>query len=336
MSGEMTCACGGRLDGRDDDFGLAMTCPECGREYAEGKSSPKSDVLIIGEGPAVLSLKAVVSFLLGLCFFLACVSGIPAILIGSRATREIDGSGGRLRGRGLARAGVVLGVLGCLFTLVVVLMPATRSARSAARRSQCVNNLKQIGLALYNYRDVYGCFPPSAMTDKDGKPLLSWRVAILPFIEGSPLYSDFHLDEPWDSPHNLALVDRMPSFYGCPSDTNRKPGTTNYQVVIGPDTAFTPDFKPLSVTDFTDGLAVTLIVGESTRTVPWTKPVDLPHDPTAPLLGLGSLHSKHHGGFNVLFGDWSVRFIKETISPETLKAILNRNGAEMVPPGGNW
>jgi hypothetical protein len=97
------------------------------------------------------------------------------------------------------------------------------------------------------------------------------------------LYSKFHLDEPWDSPHNLSLLDAMPNVYACPSDPTRKPGTTGYQAVIGPATAFTPDFKPLPFQDFTDGLSRTLLVGESRRCVPWTKPEDLPFDMTLPL-----------------------------------------------------
>src|SRR5262249_8990049 len=74
-------------------------------------------------------------------------------------------------------------------------------------------------------------------------------VAILPYFDPSTLYSKFRLDEPWDSPNNLAQLDQMPFIYGCPSDPTRKPGTTGYQAVVGPPTAFTPDFKLLSFQD---------------------------------------------------------------------------------------
>ena len=230
----------------------------------------------------------------------------------------------------MAVAGIVLGVIGCLFT-VSLLLPAVRSSREAARRSQCVNNLKQIGLAMLNYHEVYDCLPPAAITDKNGKPLLSWRVAILPYVESSPLYSKFHLDEPWDSPHNLSLLDATPRFYACPSDSTLKPGMTGYQAVIGANTAFTPDFKPLNFKDFTDGLGQTLLVGESRRTVPWTKPEDLSFDMTVPLSGLGSHHGYHNNGFNALLADGSVRFLKASITSITLGAILTPNGNEVVP-----
>ena len=96
----------------------------------------------------------------------------------------------------------------------------SRPARQAAIRSQCVNNEKQIGLAIHNYISVHESFPPAYTTDKAGKPLLSWRVLILPYIEQDALYKEFHLDEAWDSPHNKALIARMPAPYRCPSEND--------------------------------------------------------------------------------------------------------------------
>jgi prepilin-type processing-associated H-X9-DG protein len=297
------------------------------------RAAPPSEVLFLPEGrkPTGTSGKAIVSLVLGLLFFFACFSGLPAIFLGRQALSDIRLSGGRLRGRGMASAGIVLGVFGCLFT-VSLLLPAYRSAREAARRAQCVNNLKQIGLAFHNYHDAYGCLPPAAITDKNGRPLLSWRVAIIPFLEASPLYSKFHLDEPWDSPHNLSLLDSMPFVYACPSDRTLKPGMTGYQAVIGLSAAFTPDFKSLRFADFTDGLSNTLLVGESRRGVPWTKPDDLPFDMSLPLSGLGSDHGYHNNGFNALFADGSVQFLKSTIAPSVLDALLTRNGNEVISP----
>ncbi len=218
-------------------------------------------------------------------------------------------------------------MIGCLFTFGYFLCGGGTRAK-AARRSQCVNNLKQIGLGMHNYHEVHGSLPPAAILDKNGKPLLSWRVAILPYMEGSDLYSKFHLDEPWDSPHNLTLLDKTPSFYACPSDATLKPGMTGYKAIIGPSTAFTPDFKPLRFEDITDGTSNTILIGESRRTVPWTKPEDLPFDMSVPLTGLGSHHA---GGFDVLFADGSVRFLKSSLSPQALGALLTRNGNESVP-----
>ena len=75
----------------------------------------------------------------------------------------------------MAVAGIVLGIIGCLLT-VMFLLPAYRSARWAARQAMCANNLKQIGLAFSNYQEAHGCLPPAAITDRNGRPLLSWRV----------------------------------------------------------------------------------------------------------------------------------------------------------------
>ncbi len=99
-----------------------------------------------------------------------------------------------------------------------------------------VGNLKRIGLALHNYNDAHqGHFPPAAITGKDGKPLLSWRVAILPYLvdyDGRPqddLFKAFHLDEPWDGPHNKALLARMPAVFASGGGGNAQPFTTVYR-----------------------------------------------------------------------------------------------------------
>ena len=257
---------------------------------------------------------------------------------------EAEGPDARCPGCGRARAGsngkrpsrrggfwwkLALGVLGGLVLLAVVL-PVVRSAREAARREQCRNNLKQIGLALQGYHDAFGCFPPAAIVDKQGRPMLSWRVAILPYLGSAQRYSRFRLDEPWDSPHNLALVNDRPDVYACPSDPDLKPGMTGYQVVVGADTVFPPDFRPVRIADVTDGTSNTLAVGETRRVVPWTKPEDVPATGVAASRGLGALQGPHDGGSNMLFLDGSVRFVKATIAPTVLGALLTRAGGEVI------
>ena len=98
----------------------------------------------------------------------------------------------------------------------------TAPIRGNAARTQCVNNLKQIGLAMHNYHATHKTFPPAFTVDKDGKPLLSWRVLILPYLEQDALYKEFHLDEPWDSPHNRTLIERMPPTYRCPMMSSKR------------------------------------------------------------------------------------------------------------------
>ncbi|MDR3621243.1 MAG: DUF1559 domain-containing protein [Paludisphaera borealis] len=300
----------------------------------EPELATSPEVLFIGDEPepTATSVKAVVSLVVGSLFFFACLSGLPAIFLGSYALHDIHHSKRRLRGRGMAIAGIVLGASGCLFTLILFLI-SMHSPKESALRYQCVNNLKHIALAMYNYHGDNGSLPTSAITDKDGRPLLSWRVAVLPYLADSELhslYARFHLDEPWNSPHNFALLDLMPRFYACPSDQSRKSGMTNYQAVVGPGAAFTPDFKPLRLEDFTDGPDKTIVVAETTRAVPWTKPEDLPFDGVLPLAVLGSRHGSQNNGFNVSFADGSVRFLKCAIRPSVLHALLTRNGGETL------
>ncbi|HSG73025.1 MAG TPA: DUF1559 domain-containing protein, partial [Planctomycetaceae bacterium] len=89
-----------------------------------------------------------------------------------------------------------------IVVLIALLMPVTRNAGPAARRWACKNNLKQIGLALHNYHDSFGTFPPAYTVDADGKPLHSWRTLILPFVEQQSLYDSIDLTKPWDDPAN--------------------------------------------------------------------------------------------------------------------------------------
>ncbi|SIO44150.1 prepilin-type processing-associated H-X9-DG domain-containing protein [Singulisphaera sp. GP187] len=212
--------------------------------------------------------------------------------------------------------------------LVALLLPAVQSAREAARRAQCVNNEKQLGLAFHNYLSTRDTFPPPAILDKAGKPLLSWRVAILPYLEQQDLYNAFHLDEPWDSPHNKTLIKRMPTTYACPSQLDIEPGTTIYRLFTGKGAAFDLP-EGTKIADISDGLSNSVGIVEAKEPVIWTQPEDLPFngDGAAALTLAGS---KHPGGFNALFLDGAVRFLKVSIAADVFKALLTRDGGELV------
>jgi prepilin-type processing-associated H-X9-DG protein len=275
-----------------------------------------------------VSAKAIGSFVLGLLPMFLILTGIPAILLGYRAKREIDQSKGRLSGRWMAEVGTVLGVFACLFTLaLLVILPTNRSSTGAVQRAQCINNLKQIGLALNYYHGEYGCFPPRAITDKSGKPLLSWRVAILPYLEAKSLYDRFHRDEPWDSPHNLPLAKEMPAIFTCPSQKSFPEGKTCYQTVMGSDMGLSDDQKSIKFENVTDGTSKTLMVSESQNFVNWTQPADIPFDPSSPLRGFGR---NHPGGFNAVFFDCSVHFLKFSTNETVFKSILTRSGGKVL------
>jgi uncharacterized protein DUF1559 len=210
-------------------------------------------------------------------------------------------------------------------TLNGALIEAVAKTRDAAARIQGQNNLKQIALAFHNYADVNGAFPTSVL-DKDGKPLLSWRVMILPYIEQDNLYKEFHLDEPWDSEHNKKLIDQMPHIYLVPGDDAKKK-LTRYLGFSGKGALF-DGATGKKITDITDGTSNTIMVVEAAKGVPWTKPDDLPFG-DGKLVPLVANPKK--GGFSVAYCDGSVRFLKNTIKEETLRALITIAGGEVIP-----
>ncbi len=156
-----------------------------------------------------------------------------------------------------------------------LLIRAVYQARESARDTQCINNLKLIGLALVNYHSYYNCFPPAYIADANGKPLHSWRVLIYPFMESSSIYSSYNLAEPWDGPNNRRLLDQYwPSCYNCPS-RDAKRGMTSYVMIVGPKTAF-PGVRTISLDDIRDGAERTIVIAEvSNVDIAWTEPRDL-------------------------------------------------------------
>jgi hypothetical protein len=138
--------CGQRFEAPEASAGSLVRCPDCARELAVPKPAPAGEELFDSweSGRPRTSGKSIASLALGMLFFLTCLAGVPAIVYGRRALRDIERSKGLLRGAWMAITGIVLGVIGCLFTASLFL-PAVRSAHEAARRAQCTNNLKQIG-----------------------------------------------------------------------------------------------------------------------------------------------------------------------------------------------
>jgi hypothetical protein len=195
-----------------------------------------------------------------------------------------------------------------------------REKDEAAAREKSVNNLKEIGLAVHNYHGQNKTLPAHAIYSKDGKtPLLSWRVAILPYIGQTKLYEDFKLDEPWDSAHNKKLIPMMPKIYAMAGTTNAKEGETYYQVVVGTGTLF-DGAKKMRFEDVPDGTSNTLLAVEATAPVVWTRPDDLqlPND-RGTRLPVGGLFTN---GFNVLLCDATVRFVPQDVPVATFRALI--------------
>jgi hypothetical protein len=209
--------------------------------------------------------------------------------------------------------------------LAVAVAEAVSKVRGASTRVQTQNNLKQIALAMHNYHDAIGQFPASAICDKQGKPLLSWRVAILPYVEANELYEQFRLDEPWDSDHNKKLLAKMPKIYATPGGAALESATTHYRVFVGGGSGYELR-KGIKITDILDGTSNTIMAVEAAEAVPWTKPEELAYDPRKALPKLGVAPE----GFNSAFFDGSTHFISRSIKEATLRALITRNGAEVV------
>jgi hypothetical protein len=195
---------------------------------------------------------------------------------------------------------------------------------------QSNNNLRQLAIAMHNYHDANRGFPRPAILDAAGKPLLSWRVELLPYLDEHTLYNHFQLDEPWDSPHNLDLLRYMPDTFAPPGLELEDPNGTFYQVFVGPGAVFDPGRKKaVSLASVTDGSAHTLLIVEAAEPVPWTKPVDLPFAADQSLPKLGGIF---FGGFNAAFCDSRVRFLPGTLQDDepTLRALIGMNDGVRV------
>jgi hypothetical protein len=217
--------------------------------------------------------------------------------------------------------------------MVGMALPAVQKVRESGSGARAQNNLKQIALALHNYNDAYqGQLPAHAIYSKDGKkPLLSWRVAILPYVEQDALYREFHLDEPWDSEHNKKLIPKMPQVYLAPNAPPAKePGLTHYQVFVGGGAVWErgPQHPGLPRT-FVDGTSNTIMVAEAAEPVIWTKPDDLTYDPAKPLPKLGA--DPASPTFIVVMGDGSTRRVSRKALEKNLRAAITAAGNEVLP-----
>jgi hypothetical protein len=210
------------------------------------------------------------------------------------------------------------------------LFPST----NAVTRQITQNNLKMIGLAFHNYHGEHGAFPVG-VADKSGNLGLSWRVALLPYLEQGNLFKQFKLDEPWDSESNKKLIDKMPKFYAAPQQQPTS-GYTFYRSFSGQGAIMPPvtqraqagqTILGTKIFAIPDGTSNTLLVAEAAEPVIWTKPDDLPFTPgKPPKLGGGVFGD----GFNAVLCDGSPRFIPITVDPKTLSNMIQINDGQIV------
>ena len=186
-------------------------------------------------------------------------------------------------------------------------------------------SLKQIGLGFHNFCDANDGRLPDDVADKDGRYVLSWRVAVLPLVGEEKLFKQFKLDEPWDGPNNKKLIAKMPKIY-APARGKAKPGETFYQRFVGKDTIWT-DRGARKLLEIADGTSNTALVVEAANSVPWTQPSDLSFNAKAPLPGLGG---PFDGDFHVLLGDGSVALFKKGFDQDEMKKVITPDGGEVT------
>jgi prepilin-type processing-associated H-X9-DG protein len=211
-------------------------------------------------------------------------------------------------------------VIPTVFVLFCVL-PNMRFSTGAARRSQCRNNLKQIGLALHLYHQDHGSLPPAYTVDAEGNRLHSWRTLILPYLEQKALYDKIDLDKPWDDPANKEVFEASVPTYLCPSMDVPK-GHTTYVAVVAPDGCFRAE-RSRALDEITDGTGQTLMVVEldASRAVPWMSPRDA--DPQTLIAAAKAEKLPHQGVVQAAFADGSVKALRSDLSPAQWRSIIS-------------
>jgi hypothetical protein len=269
-----------------------------------------------------------------LALMMTALTGVPALIWVSRGLAKIRGNRGQPGQQALAAAGLAIGlfVIGVAGLYLLTGLIFFQFLQDNGDRHY--SPMHRLSLALLNYADDHrGRLPPAILYDENDRPLHSWRVLILPYIDEEELYKEFHLDEPWDSEHNIKLLPRMPAAYAAPGSKKSKlpPYHTVCHVFVGKGAAFEGREGLLYPAAFSDGTNQTILVIEAGEPIPWTKPEELVYDPNGPLPELRGLYKK---GFMVGLADGSDRFVLKEVSERTLRAAITRNGDDC--PGLDW
>jgi hypothetical protein len=207
---------------------------------------------------------------------------------------------------------------------------AKLTEQDSANQAKSRKNLTQIALAVHNHCDKNKNQLPAHSADAKGKALLSWRVALLPYMDQATLYKEFNLDESWDSPHNKKLLEKMPGVYRSPRVKLKGKGNTVYQVFKGKDAVFGRDKRLRSLYGLPDGTSNTILAVEATIAVPWTKPEDIAFDRVKALPDFGKAFGKKP--LAVLF-DGTVRVLDlKKISEATLKNAIDPADGKILGP----
>lgn len=190
-----------------------------------------------------------------------------------------------------------------------VILTAWQTARIEIHREVCAARLETLAAGLREYLNTHHTLPPAILRGPDGKPLLSWRVALLPYLGEGALYAEFRLDEPWDSPHNQRLLERRPAVYACEEFPWDDLISTVFLVPVGERTLFPPQGTVLkSELGPGDRQRVVLLEAPQARRVPWTAPLDWDFDAHG-VAGMSDVHDE---------SPWTVNLDAEVLSLDRL------------------
>jgi prepilin-type processing-associated H-X9-DG protein len=259
----------------------------------------------------------------------------------------------------------LLVVIAIIAVLIALLLPAVQAAREAARRVQCVNNLKQLGLALHGYHDAHNTFPSGGWITLFGQPATQnmnsgWSASVLPWLEPRALFDGLNLSVLYDHPANSTASYTVLLVYLCPSEPrktfwNRYPGDrfdhadADYGGMYGERGLSSPTAtnnpprgpmifnQPIAIPQITDGTSQTVQVGEDPEAINamWASGHNVfdqafPINARPPVEFGEELTSQHPGGVNVLFADGSVHFLKDQTDRRVVAALCTRDGGEVV------
>lgn len=258
----------------------------------------------------------------------------PAAVNPSDHHRTTPGKKRRRSAAWIVAAVVMLLIVGAA-GIAIVQVGGTTAARlrSGRARINSIQNLEKIAQALNAYAADHGTYPAPSILDGTGKPLLSWRVLILPYLDEVELYDQFDLTSAWDSAQNQQVTyGQMPSVYRHP-DTDAWAVDSVYHMVTGDGTLF-PKSGPLGPKQVIDGAEKTILLVESQASSSWTEPVDLNFAASGGTINSAAgkdLGGVTAGGVCVVTVDGRGHFLVETTAPMTVNSLITPQGGEPLP-----
>ncbi|MEZ6131014.1 MAG: DUF1559 domain-containing protein [Planctomycetaceae bacterium] len=198
-----------------------------------------------------------------------------------------------------------------------------KTDENAMSRATLTGNLKQLGLAMHNFHDVYGNFADDNGGAGAAKGKLSWRVHLLPYLDEAVLYRKFRLDEAWDSDHNKTLIEEMPAVFRSPGVAQK--GQTSIHILVGEGALFEGERAP-ALRDIHDGTSNTLlmVMAGADKADVWTKPGGLELKAGAPKNTLGQIDRQ----FMVCMADGFVRPLSVDLDPDLFRRIAQHQDGE--------